>query len=94
MTGYDVKPLDETTWPDFADLVERSGGVWGGCWCMGFHVRACPTPRSRARSTSSLVWEAGWSRATARTRRRDPRPDLAPRPAKCFRLRSPWPHTY
>jgi GNAT superfamily N-acetyltransferase len=30
-------PLDETTWPDFAALVERSNGVWGGCWCMGFH---------------------------------------------------------
>jgi GNAT superfamily N-acetyltransferase len=35
-----VKPLDESTWPDFADLVERSGGVWGGCWCMGFHPEA------------------------------------------------------
>ncbi len=37
MAGFDVKALDESTWPDFADLVERSGGVWGGCWCMGFH---------------------------------------------------------
>lgn len=32
-----VKPLDETTWPAFAALVERHNGVWGGCWCMGFH---------------------------------------------------------
>jgi len=40
MPGYDVKSLDESTWPDFADLVERSGGVWGGCWCMGFHPEA------------------------------------------------------
>src|ERR1700712_3505654 len=32
-----VRPLDETTWPDFARLVERHNGVWGGCWCMGFH---------------------------------------------------------
>jgi len=40
VAGYDVKPLDESTWPDFADLVERSGGVWGGCWCMGFHPEA------------------------------------------------------
>jgi GNAT superfamily N-acetyltransferase len=38
--SYDVKPLDESTWPDFADLVERNGGVWGGCWCMGFHPEA------------------------------------------------------
>jgi len=29
--------LDETTWPDFAQLVERHNGVFGGCWCMGFH---------------------------------------------------------
>jgi GNAT superfamily N-acetyltransferase len=32
-----AKPLDATTWPDFARLVERHNGVWGGCWCMGFH---------------------------------------------------------
>ena len=32
-----VKPLDATTWPAFAALVERHNGVWGGCWCMGFH---------------------------------------------------------
>jgi GNAT superfamily N-acetyltransferase len=32
-----VRVLDETTWPDFAALVERHNGVWGGCWCMGFH---------------------------------------------------------
>ncbi len=32
-----MRPLDEATWPDFAQLVERHNGVWGGCWCMGFH---------------------------------------------------------
>jgi hypothetical protein len=37
MADFDVVALDETTWPDFADLVERNNGVWGGCWCMGFH---------------------------------------------------------
>jgi hypothetical protein len=31
MAGFCVKPLDESTWPDFADLVERHNGVWGGC---------------------------------------------------------------
>ena len=25
------------TWDDFAALVEANNGVWGGCWCMGFH---------------------------------------------------------
>jgi GNAT superfamily N-acetyltransferase len=37
VTGLTSKPLNPATWPDFADLVERSNGVWGGCWCMGFH---------------------------------------------------------
>jgi len=35
--AYAIKPLDRTTWPEFARLVERHNGVWGGCWCMGFH---------------------------------------------------------
>ena len=36
-SDFTVKPLDETTWDAFAALVERHKGVWGGCWCMGFH---------------------------------------------------------
>jgi hypothetical protein len=32
-------PLDVETWPAFASLVEDNNGVWGGCWCMGFHVK-------------------------------------------------------
>jgi GNAT superfamily N-acetyltransferase len=39
MTGLCAKPLDATTWPDFARLVEKHNGVWGGCWCMAFHAR-------------------------------------------------------
>ncbi|MEW2521971.1 GNAT family N-acetyltransferase [Actinacidiphila alni] len=34
-----VRPLDASTWPAFAALVEANNGVWGGCWCMGFHVK-------------------------------------------------------
>lgn len=37
MSEYRIAPLDESSWPAFADLVERHNGVWGGCWCMGFH---------------------------------------------------------
>ena len=36
-TPYTVKALDESTWEAFADLVEQNNGVFGGCWCMGFH---------------------------------------------------------
>jgi GNAT superfamily N-acetyltransferase len=35
--GYTVRALDESTWPAFAELVERNNGVFGGCWCVGFH---------------------------------------------------------
>ena len=37
MTRFAVRSLDASTWPDFARLVERHHGVWGGCWCMAFH---------------------------------------------------------
>ena len=35
--SYTTRPLSPDTWADFATLVEANGGVWGGCWCMGFH---------------------------------------------------------
>ena len=34
---YTVKALDQSTWAAFAALVERNNGIFGGCWCMGFH---------------------------------------------------------
>ena len=34
---YTIKALDESTWDAFAALVERNNGVFGGCWCIGFH---------------------------------------------------------
>jgi GNAT superfamily N-acetyltransferase len=35
--AYTTRPLTVDTWEDFAALVEANNGVWGGCWCMGFH---------------------------------------------------------
>jgi GNAT superfamily N-acetyltransferase len=35
--AYTIKALDKSTWDAFAALVERNNGVFGGCWCMGFH---------------------------------------------------------
>jgi GNAT superfamily N-acetyltransferase len=37
---YLVRPLDESTWPAFSALVEANGGIFGGCWCIGFHPEA------------------------------------------------------
>ena len=34
---YTIRALDESTWKAFAALVERNNGVFGGCWCIGFH---------------------------------------------------------
>ena len=48
MTLLDTRPLDETTWPDFAALVERHNGVWGGCWCIAFHGPGKGAAQNRA----------------------------------------------
>ncbi|MFG1911402.1 GNAT family N-acetyltransferase [Kribbella sp. NPDC048928] len=74
--GYAVRMLTEETWPAFAELAEANNGVWGGCWCMGFHVklgkdrtaeqnRADKEERVRAGSThNALVFDGdrclGW----------------------------------
>jgi GNAT superfamily N-acetyltransferase len=72
---YVVKALDESTWAPFAALVERNNGVFGGCWCMGFHGelsrtdpavnRAAKEQRVRAgRTHAALVFDGddcvGW----------------------------------
>jgi GNAT superfamily N-acetyltransferase len=36
-TTYTIKPLEESTWDAFAELVERNNGVYGGCWCIAHH---------------------------------------------------------
>ena len=32
--------LDASTWDAFAELVERNNGIFGGCWCIGYHPEA------------------------------------------------------
>lgn len=57
-TEFEVRPLDATTWPDFAALVERHNGVWGGCWCLGFHEEGAPgirSPEERRRCKEARV---------------------------------------
>ena len=58
-TAYVIKPLDRTTWDAFASLVERNGGVFGGCWCMGFHpegVGAGHTPEGNREAKRAHTW--------------------------------------
>ncbi len=37
-SAYTIRPLDESSWNAFARLVDTNNGVFGGCWCMGFHA--------------------------------------------------------
>jgi len=46
--GYRVEPLGPQTWDAFADLAERHNGVWGGCWCIHFHLYPDPKEERRA----------------------------------------------
>jgi GNAT superfamily N-acetyltransferase len=32
------RPLSPDTWPAFARLVEKHNGIFGGCWCIAFHL--------------------------------------------------------
>jgi len=36
---YRARPLDESTWDAFAELVERNNGIFGGCWCIAYHLQ-------------------------------------------------------
>lgn len=73
---YTIRPLDASTWDAFADLVERNNGIFGGCWCLGFHPegkqrgldrRAAKEGRVRTdRAHAALVFDAdgaaqGWA---------------------------------
>ena len=42
MPHLQTRPLDPTTWPDFARVMEEHDGVWGGCWCIAFHPARRP----------------------------------------------------
>jgi GNAT superfamily N-acetyltransferase len=47
--AYTSRPLDASAWDAFADLVERNNGIFGGCWCIGFHTayqRGVSDPRT------------------------------------------------
>ncbi len=36
-TSYTIAELNAATWHLFAELVERNNGIYGGCWCIGYH---------------------------------------------------------
>jgi GNAT superfamily N-acetyltransferase len=48
--SYTTRPLGASTWDAFAELVERNNGVFGGCWCMGFHAELSRTSAAQNRA--------------------------------------------
>lgn len=36
--SYRTRPLDTSSWDAFAELVERNNGIFGGCWCIAYHL--------------------------------------------------------
>lgn len=58
MSDFAVKALDASTWSDFASLVERHGGAWGGCWCLEFHPEGTARGAHRRESKECRVRNA------------------------------------
>ena len=59
-----VNALTTQTWNDFAELVKRHDGVWGGCWCMSFHSEGVgKTPAAANRSTKEARVKEGRAHA-------------------------------
>jgi hypothetical protein len=67
---HTVRALDESTWDLFADLVERNGGIYGGCWCIAYHPRRPEglTNREAKHQTVRRVFGAASRAAGARRR--------------------------
>ena len=65
MPDFAVKPLSPSTWPDFAALVERHNGVWGGCWCMAFHPEGVGRGKTPAQNCSEKERRVGAGTAHA-----------------------------
>ena len=46
MNEFVVRALAPDTWEEFAELVERHNGVFGGCWCTWFHTMSADKERT------------------------------------------------
>jgi len=60
---YTTRPLDASSWAAFAELVERDNGVFGGCWCMGYHPEVSRTDAARNRAEKERRVRAGHAHA-------------------------------
>jgi len=53
ISPFTTRPLGADTWDDFARLVEANNGVWGGCWCMGFHPEGVGEDRTASQNRAA-----------------------------------------
>jgi ribosomal protein S18 acetylase RimI-like enzyme len=60
---YTTRPLDVSTWDAFAELVERNNGIFGGCWCVGFHTEYNRREASDHRALKEQLVRAGQAHA-------------------------------
>jgi GNAT superfamily N-acetyltransferase len=50
MARFLIRELRSETWPDFVRIVEKHNGVWGGCWCVAFHLKSGGSNRTAAQN--------------------------------------------
>jgi hypothetical protein len=55
VTQYTTRLLAPDTWADFSALVEANNGVWGGCWCIGFHSEGIGKDSTEARNREAKL---------------------------------------
>jgi GNAT superfamily N-acetyltransferase len=55
MAQYTTRLLTPDTWADFSALVEANNGVWGGCWCIGFHREGIGKESTAARNREAKL---------------------------------------
>ena len=60
MTRFLIRELGTETWPDFVRIMEKHNGVWGGCWCVAFHLKPGESNRT---ATSHRVYKEELVRA-------------------------------
>lgn len=63
MAGYSTQPLTVDTWPAFAALVDAHNGVFGGCWCLGFHAKVVGLDYVQRRDAKHALVTAGRAHA-------------------------------
>ena len=61
---YTIRPLDASTWAAFAELVERNNGIFGGCWCMGYHPEVSRTDAGQNRAGKERRVQEGRAHAS------------------------------